>query len=150
MKTRKRFTKLKFLLAAAVLIIVGILAAIVVPQFTSASTSSDVRGATGEDIIAMRSQIELYKIHHNGDLPGSAADVNFAQALTQATNADGALNLNPTGRRYGPYMRAIPVNTYNGLDTVEIDGILGGGDYGWHFNSKTGKFHADTDKHTGL
>jgi hypothetical protein len=93
----------------------------------------------------MRSQIELYKIHHNGDLPGTTADVNFVQAMTQKTNADGSLY--PTGRGYGPYMRNIPVNPFNGLDTVEIDGVLGGGDHGWHFNSKTGKFHADDDKH---
>ncbi|MHC4693502.1 MAG: hypothetical protein ACYS67_12240 [Planctomycetota bacterium] len=148
MKTRKHFTKLKILLAAGVLIIIGILAAIVVPQFTSASTET-IYSPFNEDILFVRSQIELYKIHHNGDLPGTAADVNFVQALTQATNADGSLNLNPTGRRYGPYMRKIPVNPHNGLDTVEIDGVLGGGDYGWHFNTKTGKFHADTDKHTG-
>ena len=95
----------------------------------------------------MRSQIEFYKIQHNGDLPGAAADVNFAQALTQKTNAEGSLN--PTGRGYGPYMRNIPVNPFDDLDTVEIDGVLGGGDHGWHFNSTTGKFHADDDKHTG-
>jgi hypothetical protein len=115
--------------------------------FTSPSTEL-IYSPFNSDLQAMRSQIELYKIHHNGYLPGAAADVNFVQALTQATNADGSLN--PTGRRYGPYMRKIPVNIHNGLDTVEINGILGGGDYGWHFNSTTGKFHADTDKHTGL
>jgi len=148
MKTRRRFTKVRILLAAAVLVILCIFAAIVIPQFSSASTSSGM-GLTFEDLLAVRSQIELYKIHHNGDLPGAAADVNFVQALTQRTNADGSLN--PTGRSgYGPYMKKIPVNRYNGLDTVEIDGDLGGGDYGWHFNSTTGKFHADTDKHTGL
>ncbi len=143
MKTPKRFTKLKFLLEAAVLIILCILAAIVLPQtlWTCDCTPSPLG-----DLQAMRSTIELYKIHHNGDLPGTAADVNFVQALTQKTNAD--CSLNPTGR-YGPYMKKIPVNTYNGLNTVEIDGVLGGGDYGWHFNTTTGKFHFDTDKHTG-
>ncbi len=146
MKTPKRFTKLKILLATTVLIIVGILAAIVVPQFTSASTDTVRWGLTYEKIMSVRSQIELYKIHHNGDLPGTAVGVSFVQAMTQKTNADGSLN--PTSR-YGPYLKNIPVNRYNGLDTVEIDGVLGGGDYGWHFNSTTGKFHADDDKHTG-
>ena len=146
MNTRKHFTKPKILLAAVVLVILCILAAIVVPQFTSASVEL-IDTPLNSDLQAMRSQIELYKIHHNGDLPGTATNVNFAQALTQKTNADGSLN--PTGRRFGPYMRKIPVNYHNGLDTVEIDGVLGGGDYGWHFNTTTGKFHADTDKHTG-
>jgi general secretion pathway protein G len=144
METRRRFTKLRILLAAAVLIIVGILAAIVVPQFTSASVEH-IDTPLNFDLQAMRSQIEFYKIHHNGDLPGTDAGVSFVQALTQRTNADGSLN--PTGR-YGPYMKKIPVNHYNGLDTVEIDGVLGGGDYGWHFNTTTGEFHADDDGHT--
>ena len=147
MKTPKRFTKLKIQLEAAVLIILlCILAAIVVPQTL---WTCDCTPNPFSLLQAMRSMIELYMIHHNGDLPGTAADVNFAQALTQKTNADGSLN--PTGRRgYGPYMPKIPVNNFNGLDTVEIDGVLGGGDYGWHLNTTTGKFHVDTDKHTGL
>ncbi|MHC4084785.1 MAG: hypothetical protein ACYSWZ_04155 [Planctomycetota bacterium] len=134
---------MKILLEAAVLIILCILAAIVVPQtlWTCDCTPNPLG-----DLVAMRSQIQLYMIHHNGDLPGTAADVNFVQALTQKTNADGSLN--PTSR-IGPYLRWIPVNTYNGLNTVEIDGVLGGGDYGWHFNTTTGKFYFDTDKHTG-
>lgn len=33
---------------------------------------------------------------------------------------------------------------------IEKDGMLGGGDYGWHYNSKTGEIHADTDGDTGL
>ena len=147
MKTRKRFTKLKILLEAAVLIILCILATIVVPQtLWTCDCTPNPLGDLQADLQAMRSQIELYQIHHNGDLPGTAADVNFVQAMTQKTNADGSLN--PTGR-YGPYMREIPVNAFNILNTVEIDGVLGGGDYGWHLNTTTGEFHFDTDKHTG-
>ncbi len=145
MKTRSGFTLIQLFI---VIILCVFCLFVVISQFTSSSTEI-IYSPFNSDLQAMRSQIELYKIHHNGDLPGAAADVNFAQALTQATNADGSLNLNPAGRRYGPYMRKIPVNPHNGLDTVEIDGVLGGGDYGWHFNTKTGKFHADTDKHTG-
>ncbi len=145
METRRRFTKVRILLAAAVLVILCIFAAIVIPQFSSASTES--RGQLFGDLQAVRSQIELYKIHHNGELPGTAAGVSFVQALTQRTNADGSLN---PAARYGPYMKKIPVNHYNGLDTVKIDGVLGGGDHGWHFNTTTGKFHIDTDKHAGL
>ncbi|MHC4461423.1 MAG: hypothetical protein ACYS30_08305 [Planctomycetota bacterium] len=127
------------------LVILCIFAAIVIPQFSSASTEA-IDYPPKSDLQAVRSQIEFYKIHHNGELPGTAAGVSFVQALTQGTNPDGSLN--PTSR-YGPYMKKIPVNRYNSLDTVEIDGVLGGGDYGWHYNTITGKFHFDTDKHTG-
>lgn len=39
---------------------------------------------------------------------------------------------------------------YNGLDTVEIDGNPGGGDYGWHYDTHTGLFRADDDAHVHL
>ena len=145
METRSGFTLIQ-LFIVIILCVLCLFAAILIPQFSSASTSSG-RGLTFEDLQAVRSQIELYKIHHNGDLPGTAAGVSFVQALTQRTNADGSLN---PAARYGPYMKKIPVNRHNGLDTVEIDGVLGGGDYGWHYNTTTGKFHIDTDKHAGL
>jgi len=143
METKSGFTLIQ-LFVVIILCVLWLFVFVLIPQFTEVSTSSG-GGMTREDLQAVRSQIELYKIHHNGDLPGTAADVSFVQAFTQRTNADGSLN---PAARYGPYMKKIPVNCYNGLDTVEIDGILGGGDYGWHFNTTTGKFHADTDKHT--
>ncbi len=146
METKSGFTLIQ-LFVVIILCVLWLFVSILIPQFSSASTSSDLGGLTGEDLLAMRSQIELYKIHHNGELPGTAAGVSFVQALTQKTNPDGSLN--PTSR-YGPYLKKIPVNHYNGLDTVEIDGVVGGGDYGWHYNTTTGEFHADTDKHAGL
>jgi len=95
----------------------------------------------------MRVAIGLYKVQHNDQLPGTTAGVSFAEALTQRTDEDGTLN--PAGRR-GPYIRRIPVNPFNDLDTVEMDGVLGDGSHGWHFSTATGEFNADTAAHTGL
>ena len=143
METKSGFTLIQ-LFAVIILCVFWLFVSVLIPQLTTVSVEH-IDSPLNSDLQAMRSQIELYKIHHNGDLPGTAAGVSFVQALTQRTNADGSLN---PAARYGPYMKKIPVNHYNGLDTAEIDGVLGGGDYGWHFNTITGEFHADTDKHT--
>ena len=74
MKARKSgFTLVEILI---VVVILGILAAIVIPQFTGASTEAK-ESSLMSNLQAMRSQVELYKIQHNDDLPGSTADVDF-------------------------------------------------------------------------
>lgn len=143
MKAKSGFTLVEILV---VVVVLGILAAIVIPQFTPAATEAKTSRICS-DLQVMRLAIELYEVQHNDDLPGSAAGVSFQQAMTQKTNADGTLN--PAGR-YGPYLHKIPTNPFNELDTIEIDGVIGGGTHGWHFNSTTGQFHADTDAHTGF
>lgn len=51
-----------------VVVILGILAAIVVPQFTSASQEA-VKGALASQLQTINSQIELYRVQHTGVLP---------------------------------------------------------------------------------
>jgi len=99
------------------------------------------------DLQTVRSQIELYKIQHKQQLPGGVDGVSFVKAMTRGTNACGSLN---PGNPYGPYLTTIPANRRNGLDSIEIDGILGGGNYGWHYDTRTGRFHADTDQDKNL
>ncbi len=54
-----------------VVIILGILAAIVIPQFTNAS--QDARKSSVSSLLqTIRSQIELYKIQHGDTLPNLA------------------------------------------------------------------------------
>ena len=143
MKAKSGFTLVEILV---VVVVLGILAAIVIPQFTPAATEAKTSRICS-DLQVMRLAIELYEVQHNDDLPGSAAGVSFQQAMTQKTNTDGTLN--PAGR-YGPYLQNIPTNPFNELDTIEIDGVIGGGTHGWHFNYTTGQFYADTDAHTGF
>jgi len=102
----------------------------------------------GVHLQTMRSQIELYKIQHNDALPG-AGTVSFVDALTQKTDISGALYDGDDS--YGPYLQDIPTNPFNGLNTVEVEAGsagLGGGNCGWHFDTTTGDFEADTDAHT--
>lgn len=143
MSNRTGFTLVEILI---VVIILGILAAIVIPQFTEAS--NDARNsALVSDLQTLRSQIELYKIQHLDVLP-SAASVGFVLAMTGQTDIDG-----DAGTTYGPYLQKMPTNPFNNLDTVVVEAgtdSLGGGQTGWHFNTTNGQIHADDDDHDEL
>src|SRR3982751_3820341 len=65
-RTRKSgFTLVEILI---VVIILGILAAIVIPQFTNASQDARKNSLTSQ-LQTMRSQVELYKLQHLDQLP---------------------------------------------------------------------------------
>ena len=112
MTVRKRkngFTLVEILI---VVIILGILAAIVIPQFTDAST--DAKNSSLEsNLQALRSQLELYKVQHNDLYPwddgagGVEASATIITRLTTKTDADGA-----AGGNFGPYMQSVPLNPF--------------------------------------
>jgi len=142
-KIRNGFTLVEILV---VVVILGILAAVVIPQFSPAATEAKT-SRVASDLQVMRAQIGLYKIQHNDQLPGTAG-VSFEDAMTKKTDEHGALN--PVGIR-GPYVPRIPVNPFNEQPTIdEIGGTLGDGSDGWYYNSTTGAFNADTDAQTSL
>lgn len=143
MKAKNGFTLVEVLVVVTV---IGVLATIVVPQFKDVSKEAKTSTLCA-DLRTVRVAIELYRIQHKWNQPGSVAGVSFEQALTEKTEADGTLN--PAGR-CGPYVQKIPANPFNNLATVEIDGVVGGGDHGWDFATSTGQFHADTDDHLSL
>jgi len=148
MKRQSGFTLVEILI---VVVILGILAAIVIPQFTEASTEAKTSSLC-TDLQTMRSQIELYKIQHNDALPNMTV-VAGDNALTQPTDIDGTVVAAGTANSYGPYIQKIPMNQFNDSADIEVeagDAGLGGDNAGWHFNSLTGAFHADTAAHVGL
>jgi len=141
-----------------VVIILGILAAIVIPQFTEAS--NDAReSALASDLQTVRSQVELFKVQHCELLPGddgsgSFTAARFGQHLTQKTDQDGTIN---ASGQYGPYLQKFPTNPFASAnaDVVEIvtsdpNGSQADGDPGWWFNSNTGKFGANTTDHVDM
>jgi len=135
MKAKGGFTLVEILI---VVVILGILAAIVIPQFTEASTEAKTSSLC-TDLQTMRSQIELYKVQHNDDLPGAGA-ASFQEAMTGQTDIYGAV-----GTDYGPYVQKIPTNAFTDKDTIDVSGMgaLGDDSHGWDFNPTTGAFHAD-------
>ena len=138
MQAKKGFTLVEILI---VVVILGILAAIVIPQFTDAST--EAKGSSlKSDLQMMRSQIELYKIQHSDALPG-AGTASFSAALIGYTSVAGATVAQGTTGARGPYMQKIPTNPFNELNTVGEDGTAGDNSHGWEFNTTTGTFYAD-------
>jgi general secretion pathway protein G len=107
---RKGFTLVEILI---VVIILGILAAIVIPQFTNASTDARKNSLTSQ-LQTVRSQLELYKLQHNDKLPafsGTTADVQWEQ-MTLQTDVNGATTAT-TGKDFGPYLQQTPSNPLN-------------------------------------
>jgi general secretion pathway protein G len=144
MKAKKGFTLVEILI---VVVILGILAAIVIPQFTDASTEAK-ESRLLSDLQSVRSQIELYKIQHNDIQPGQApGSVSFVADMTTFTMVDGtpAVPQQPGDGVYGPYLQQIPTNPWNDSDVVTegITNPAAGTDTGWFFNTVTGHFQAD-------
>ena len=142
MKAKSGFTLVEILI---VVVILGILAAIVIPQFTDASTEAK-EASLRSDLQMLRSQIELYKIQHNDKVPGFGT-ASVANALTQYTDVAGALATTqaPGNGIYGPYMQRVPTNPFNNNDTVTSGAVDSGtaGDTGWFFNTATGAIRPD-------
>ncbi len=148
MKAKSGFTLVEILI---VVVILGILAAIVIPQFTEASTEAKLSSMC-TDLQTLRSQIELYKIQHN-DVPPLFA--SFMAQMTTYSDIDGATAAAKTAVFcYGPYIQKVPVNQFNNrLDpaTGNIHGLLDntgtvGDDVGsWEYTEATGTIYADDD-----
>jgi general secretion pathway protein G len=142
MRAKRGFTLVEILI---VVVILGILAAIVIPQFTEASTEAKLSSLCS-DLQTARSQIELYKVQHNDNLPGSGA-ATFIQAMTGGTDLAGAVDATPPFA-YGPYLQQMPKNPFNDLATVGTGTAApGSGTNGWYFNTSTGAFNADDAAH---
>ena len=122
-----------------VVIILGILAAIVVPQFTEASADAKVSALTS-DLQTVRSQLELYKLQHDGDYPS-----DIVTQLTTQTDVNG-----DEGSDFGPYLTKFPTNPFNSSAGVKTTDSAGSGDEGWWYDSSTGEFCPNDADHTGM
>ena len=144
MRTRG-FTLVEILI---VVVILGILAAIVIPQFTDASTEAK-ESSLMSDLQTVRSQIQLYKIQHNDNFPGIAngthtASAGFEASLTAETDIYGVAAAAGTG--FGPYIQQFPTNGFNNDKTILEAGTTPGAATdatGWFYNNTTGEFRAN-------
>ena len=163
----KGFTLVELLI---VVIILAILAAIIVPQF-SAATDDAKQSAYDTNVANVRAASDLYRQQHTAypgavaataatTCPGTSANVTaalgdaaFIAQLRNYTNSAGqACTGTDTTFKYGPYLKdPLPSNPLGdpaaSTLTVVTTGTLGlastGTTEGWIFDSKTGEFVGD-------
>jgi prepilin-type N-terminal cleavage/methylation domain-containing protein len=129
-----------------VVVILGILAAIVVPELSSASRQAR-EGVMKDDLRFMREQMTRYRIQHNDVAPGYPAgnpagvptEADLVAQMTHYTDLQGnAAAAYSDVYRYGPYLTRIPDNPLTGLSGILV--VVNGGvvpapdktqPYGW-------------------
>ena len=161
------FTLIELLI---VVIIIAILAAIAIPQFSVSSDDAKV-AALDANLSTMRSAIEMYRVQHKNTVPAKSTTVPatgtctggtvgiakentvdaFVNQLTTYTNADGGTCTVPsTDFPFGPYLRAIPAEPGSGKATIAVTdkALVVDNSTGWQFTTRTGKLQANNSTNT--
>ena len=121
-----------------VIVIMAILAATIIPQFSDAGKDAKESNLKF-NLHTLRSQIALYRAQHDGRVPNQ--DDDLAQ-LSSKTTVNGTIDA--TGV-FGPYVSQIPENPFNASQTVAITAADPPGDAdvtaddGWLYNTTTGE-----------
>jgi general secretion pathway protein G len=140
-----------------VILILGILATIVIPQFSSASQQAR-ENTLRDDLRFMRTQIGVFQAQHRDKPPGypggnmaaAPAAADFIAQLT--TYSDEGCATNAVGTpvfKYGPYLSKMPANPLNNLDAVLV--VANGAampapdnSTGWIYKPQTQEFRANS------
>lgn len=133
---RSGFTLVELLI---VVIILAVLAAIVIPQFSS-STDEAREAALRSSLIEMRNAVELYYHQHNSNYPGAVlitgagptttvaeAQAAFLEQLTRYSDVNGKTAVaRDTAAvppiRFGPYLKreTLPTSPIDGTATLNV------------------------------
>ena len=119
------FTLIEILI---VVVILGILAAIVMPQMSGATTAA--RENTLRDVTRyLRSQIVTYRAQHVDVSPGypggntsvAPSATSFITQMTLYTDEGGNTSASASSvYKFGPYLSKMPANPLSNLDTITI------------------------------
>ena len=155
MRKAKAFTLIEILV---VVVLLGILAAVVIPAIASSSISAK-QSALATDLQLLRRFILIYKFQHrevtpgypDGDITQAPTEQDFIEQATLASNANGQTAARGTpGFNRGPYVMKIPVNPLNGKSGIQM---LGDGEnfpanadesHGWIYKAATAEIRADS------
>ena len=127
----KKKTRLSYVEAVIIASVLSVVTMTVVPKFIGASPESKTSDLV-DGLQEMRAQLDLYRAQHENSLPPVDSFESFKTAMTTKAG------------QCGPYVKKVPVNPFNNLNTVRFDGVpAGAGKAGWRIDTKTGLFQAD-------
>lgn len=147
-----------------VVIILGILAGLAIPQFSSSSDDAKLQ-TLRTDLTAMRTAIELYYHSHNSAWPGAVTsnygghatpEEWFIDQMTLFTDRNGeAVSVKDATHKYGPYLKhGIPVNPFDDSNSIIVDNAetdlaiaAPDGTGGWKIYALTGQVFANDGAH---
>ena len=149
MKTNPRRAAFTLIEVLIVVVIMAILAATIIPQFTD--STKDAKASTVKfNLATLRSQIQLYRAQHSG--------VNPTGTLVELTTTTDVSGTPGTGAAfaYGPYLREIPLNPFTNsksVTVIAVDPATGAqvtGTGGWLYNATTGNIWIDHADHVSF
>jgi prepilin-type N-terminal cleavage/methylation domain-containing protein len=122
-----------------VVVIMAVLAATIIPQFTDSAQDAKANTALF-NLHTLRSQVEMYKSQHDGVAPTTL------DLLTVKTNRAGTTSTSDGALVYGPYIHEVPANPMvdSGVaDVVKAPGAnpptAAEADAGWLYAAATGE-----------
>lgn len=155
MKKTRAFTLVEILI---VVVLLGVLAAIVIPAIANSSISAK-QSALAVDLQLLRRFALIYKYQHlevgpgypNGQAAGAPTEQAFIEQATMASNDNGqTAAVGTAGFSRGPYMARIPANPLNGQSTIQMLGndedfpADADDSHGWIYKAATSEMRADS------
>jgi len=140
-----------------VVVLLGVLAAIVIPTVANSTTSAK-DSTLAVDLQLLRRVVLVYRTQHlevgpgypDGDTTQAPIEQAFIDQAIMASNANGqTAAIGTPGFNRGPYLMKIPVNPFNGKNTVEMltDGQAfpanADDSHGWIYKAATSEIRTD-------
>ena len=155
---RAGFTIIEILI---VVVILGIVAALVLPQFSNASNLAR-ENTLKDDLRYLRTQLLVFKAQHRDVPPGYPAgntnatptEAAFLEQMTRPTNekCQAGASAGPAFP-LGPYFQKMPPNPLNGNSKILVIGngqpmptTYRGATYGWIYKPETQEIIANSDQ----
>jgi len=154
MKRAKAFTLVEILI---VVVLLGVLAAIVIPAFGNGAMHAR-QSSLSQELRILQRVILVYKGQHmeaepgypNGQTSAVPTEQTFLDQVLLSSNMSGeTAAVGTPGYNRGPYLSKIPANPINGKNTVEMltnaQGFPETADdsHGWIYKAATGEIRPD-------